>query len=49
MITKRFERVVLKSVERMSHKEAESCGAYPNSPIPDCPIILHQPKRPKNR
>jgi len=47
MITKRFEQIVLKSVERMSRKEAESCKAGPGSPWPDCPFILHQPKRPK--
>ena len=47
MITTRLERSVLKSVERMSRKEAESCKFGSEPPRPDCPFFLHQPKRPK--
>ena len=44
-----IERVVLKGIERISRKEAESCGIYPDPPIPNCTVILHQPKRPKKQ
>lgn len=48
MIEKKIERTVLKRIEKMSRKEAESCKVGPVPPWPDCPFILHQPKRPKN-
>ena len=47
MIKSAIESAVLKGIERICRKEAESCSIYPDPPIPNCPIILHQPKRPK--
>ena len=47
MMKKNLERTVLKSVEKMSRREAMSCKASPEPPWPECPFFFHQPKRPK--
>lgn len=45
---KKLERVVLEQIEKMSRKNAQSSNeAYPGSGWPECPSLLHQPKRPR--
>ena len=34
--------------EKLTRKNAQSSKVYPEAPWPICPVILHQPKRPKN-
>ncbi len=47
MSTKKIERSILKGIEKMSRKDAQGCKVSPEPPWPECPVILHQPKRPK--
>lgn len=49
MKSDKLVRSVLKGVERLSRKEAESCKVGPEPPWPECIIFLHQPKRPKGK
>jgi len=48
MVKKGIQCALLKSVERMSRREALGCRVDSGSPWPHCTFILHQPKRPKN-
>jgi cyclic lactone autoinducer peptide len=42
-----LEKKVLIRVEKLTRKNAQSSKVYPEAPWPICPVILHQPKRPK--
>lgn len=47
MKAQKFEYELLKRVEKLSRKNAQAYPGNPEAPWPQCPIILHQPKRPK--
>lgn len=47
MKRQKLEYEFLKGVEKLSRKNAHYYPENPEAPWPQCPIILHQPKRPK--
>ena len=47
MTKKTFEKKLLVQVEKVTRKNAKCSRMDPEPPWPTCPMILHQPKRPK--
>ena len=45
MKAQKFEYELLKRVEKLSRKNAQAYPGNPEAPWPQCPIILHQPKK----